>query len=475
MMSENEPNGKSRIIRGAIVVGIGLAIWFSPIPAGVKPQAWHLLAIFIATIFGLILSPLPMGAMVLVGVLMVPLLGILKIGQALSGFANGTVWLIAAAIIVARGFIKTGLGRRIAFLFIRAFGKNSLGLAYSVTATDLVLAPATPSNTARGGGIIYPVVRALANTFGSEPGQTSRKIGAFLIATEYQVVVITSAMFLTSMAPNLLVAELAQKTAKLTITWGLWAQAAILPGLVSLIVVPLLLYYLYPPEIKKTPQATELARTELAKMGPMARGEKIMLFVFLLILVLWATTGWTKIDATVVAFIGVAIMVVTGVLSWNDVLGEKAAWDAVIWFGGLVMMADSLSQLGFMKWFAGTVGGGISGYAWLTALIVLMLVYYYSHYGFASTTAHITAMFPAFLAVAVIAKVPPMLAALTLAFFSALNAGITHYGTGAGPVLFNSGYVDQKTWWKLGLIISFVNIAIWMGVGFPWWRALGLW
>ncbi len=474
-MSENGPNGNSRIIRGAIVVVIGLLIWFSPVPAGVKPQAWHLLAIFIATIFGLILSPLPMGAMVLIGVLMAPLLGILKIGQALSGFANSTVWLIALAIVIARGFIKTGLGRRIAFLFIRAFGRNSLGLAYSVTATDLVLAPATPSNTARGGGIIYPVVRALANTFGSEPGQTSRKMGAFLIATEYQVVVITSAMFLTSMAPNLLVAELAQKTAKLTLTWGLWAQAAIVPGLLSLIIVPFLMYKLYPPEIRKTPQATDLAKTELAKMGPMSGAEKVMLFVFILILVLWATNSWTKVDATVVAFIGVAIMVITGVLSWSDVLGEKAAWDAVVWFGGLVMMADSLGQMGFMKWFAGTVGGGISGYVWLSALIVLILVYTYSHYGFASTTAHITAMFPAFLAVAVVAKIPPMLAALVLAFFSALNAGITHYGTGAGPVLFNSGYVDQKTWWKLGLVISFVNIAIWMGVGFPWWKALGLW
>ncbi len=474
-MSANGPNGTSRIIRAVICVGVGLAIWFSPVPAGVKPQAWQLLAIFIATIFGLILAPLPMGAVVLIGVLMTPLLGILKIGQALSGFANGTVWLIALAIIIARGFIKTGLGRRIAFFFIRLFGKNSLGLAYAVTATDLVLAPATPSNTARGGGIIYPVVRALANTFGSEPGQTSRKMGAFLIATEYQVVVITSAMFLTSMAPNLLVAELAQKTAKLTLSWGLWAQAAIVPGLVSLIVVPFLMYKLYPPEIRKTPEATDLARRELAKMGPMSRAESIMFFVFLLILVLWATNSWTKIDATVVGFIGVAIMVVTGVLSWDDVLGEKAAWDAVVWFGGLVMMAGSLSQLGFMKWFAETVGSGLAGWMWLSALIVLMLVYYYSHYGFASTTAHITAMFPAFLAVAILAKVPPYLAALVFAFFSALNAGITHYGTGAGPVLFNSGYVDQKTWWKLGLIISFVNIAIWMGIGFPWWKVLGLW
>lgn len=474
-MNGNEQKAGSKIIRGMIVIAIGLAIWFSPVPAGVKPQAWHLLAIFIATIFGLILSPLPMGAVVILGVTLTALTGVLNIGQALSGFSNSTVWLIAAALLVARGFISTGLGRRISFLFIRAFGRKTLGLAYAITATDLVLAPATPSNTARGGGIIYPVIRALANTFGSEPGESSRKIGAFLIAVEYQAVVITSAMFLTSMAPNLLTAELAQKTAKLSLTWMLWAQAAIVPGLLSLIIVPFVLYKIYPPEIKSTPQATELAHRELQKMGAMKRNEKIMLFVFLLILGLWATGEWTKINATVVALIAVATMVMTGVLSWEDILGEKASWDALIWFGGLVMMAGQLDQLGFMKWFAGTVGSNISGWAWLSALIILMLVYFYSHYGFASTTAHITAMFPAFLAVAIAAKVPPYLAALTLAFFSALNAGITHYGTGAGPVLFNSGYVDQRTWWKLGLIISFINIVIWMGAGFLWWKVLGLW
>jgi len=292
---------------------------------------------------------------------------------------------------------------------------------------------------------------------------------------EFQATVITSAMFMTSMAPNPLIAELAKKTANISISWGMWALAAIVPGILSLIIVPYLLYKIYPPEIKETPQAAEMAHNELEKMGPMGRAEKIMLFVFLLILALWVTGEWNKIDATVVALVGVSVMLLTGVIRWDDVLAEKGAWDALIWFGGLVMMASQLNALGFMKWFATTVGNSLAGWAWFSALIVLMLVYFYSHYGFASTTAHVTAMFPAFLAVAVAVKVPPYLAALTLGFFSALNAGITHYGTGPAPIYFNAGYMDQKTWWKFGLIISFVNIAIWMGVGFPWWKVLGLW
>jgi divalent anion:Na+ symporter, DASS family len=474
-MNGQERSVGARIVRGIIIIIVGLLIWYSPVPAGVKKEAWHLLAIFVATIVGLILTPLPMGAVVIFGVMMTTFTGTLKIGEALSGFANSTVWLIVTAFLIARGFISTGLGRRIAYIFIRAFGRKTLGLAYSVVASDLVLSPATPSNTARAGGIIYPIVRSLTNTFGSEPGETAMKIGAFLMIMEYQATVITSAMFMTSMAPNPLIAELAKKTANISISWGMWALAAIVPGILSLIIVPFILYKIYPPGIKATPQAAEMAKNELEKMGPMKRTEKIMLFVFILILALWATSEWNKIDATVVALMGVSIMLLTGVIRWDDVLAEKGAWDALFWFGGLVMMASYLNQLGFMKWFATTVGNSLGGWMWISALIVLMLVYFYSHYGFASTTAHVTAMFPAFLAVAVAVKAPPYLAALTLGFFSALNAGITHYGTGPAPIYFNAGYLDQKTWWKLGLIISFVNIAIWIGIGFPWWKVLGLW
>jgi len=474
-MNGQERKIGGRILRGIIVIIIGLIIWHLPVPAGVKQEAWHLLAIFVATIVGLILTPLPMGAVVIVGVVMTTITGVLQIGPALSGFANNTVWLIVAAFLVARGFISTGLGRRIAYIFIRAFGRKTLGLAYAIVASEIVLAPATPSNTARAGGIIYPIVRALSSTFGSEPGQTARKIGAFLMKMEFQATVITSAMFMTSMAANPLIVELAKKTANISISWGMWALAAVVPGIFSLIIVTYLLYKIYPPEIKETPEAAEMAHRELQKMGPMQKKEKTMFFVFLLILALWVTGEWNKIDATVVAFIGVSVMLMTGVIDWNDVLGEKGAWDALIWFGGLVMMASQLNSLGFMRWFATAVGSSLAGWTWLSALIVLMLVYFYSHYGFASTTAHITAMFSAFLAVAVAVKVPPYLAALTLGFFSALNAGITHYGTGPAPIYFNAGYMDQKTWWKFGLIVSFVNIAIWMGVGFPWWKILGLW
>jgi len=240
-MNGQERTSGGRIVRGLIVVIIGLIIWFSPVPAGVKKEAWHLLAIFVATIIGLILTPLPQGAMVIIGVMMTGLTDTVKIGPMLSGFANNTVWLIVAAFLLTRGFIKTGLGRRIAYLFIRTFGRKTLGLAYAIAASDLVLSPATPSNTARAGGIIYPIVRALTSTFGSEPGPTARKIGAYLMMMEYQAVIVTSATFMTAQAASPLLVELAKKTANISISWGMWALAGIVPGLLCLIITPYLL------------------------------------------------------------------------------------------------------------------------------------------------------------------------------------------------------------------------------------------
>ena len=324
-------------------------------------------------------------------------------------------------------------------------------------------------------GSCSPSFGGLALTFGSEPGDTARKIGAFLIQVEYQATVITTAMFMTSAAANAFIAELAFKTANTYISWGTWALAAIVPGVLSLIVMTYLLYKIYPPEIKETPEAAEMAHRELEKMGPMKRDEKILLFVFFLILALWITGQWTKIDATIVALLGVSIMLITGVIKWDEVLAEKGSWDALIWFGGLVMMAGGLNTLGLMKWFAGTVGASVTGYSWLPALAILLLVFFYVHYAFASLTAHITAMYAPFLLVAVSTGAPPYLAALTLAFSCLLCASLTHYGTGASPIYFNAGYMTQKTWWVLGFIASVVNIVIWVGVGGLWWKVLGLW
>lgn len=465
----------SNVMRGLIVLAIGAAIWFFPVPTGLKPEAWHLVAIFVSTILGFILQPLPIGALAFLSVTFTAFAGVLKPAEALSGFSNGTIWLIVSAFLFAKGFIKTGLGRRIAYVLIHAMGDSTLKLGYTIALSDLIISPATPSNTARAGGILFPIVKSLSSAFQSEPGPSSRKVGAYLMQTAYQVNTITSAMFMTAMAGNPLIALLAAKTLNINISWGLWALAASVPGILSLIIVPYFLYKFYPPEITRTPEAKAIAAQELKQMGPMSLGEKIVASVFVGALLLWSTSQYTSIDATVVAMLAVSVMLLTKVLEWKDVLDEKGAWDTLIWMGALIGLADYLAKLGFIPWFAKAVGASIAGVPWMQAFIVLLVVYMYAHYGFASLVAHITAMYAAFASVAVAAGAPAYLVALALAFMSNLCMSLTHYAAGPAPILFGAGYVDQATWWKLGFIISIINMLIWVGLGSFWWKVLGLW
>ncbi|WP_243314553.1 anion permease [Geothrix paludis] len=436
----------------------------------------HLFAIFVSTIVGIIVKALPMGAVAMVGIAITALSGTLGIADSISGFSDVTIWLIVLAFFISRGFIKTGLGARIAYNFMALLGKRTLGLSYGLAATDLVLAPAIPSNTARGGGIVMPVMASLARAYGSNPGDGSaRRMGSFLTLTAYQVNCITSAMFLTAMAAN----PLAQKLAgdlKVNITWVGWALAAVVPGVVALLLIPFIIYRLHRPEITETPEAVEMAKGHLRDLGPVKRQEWMMLGVFVLLLVLWIFAKQLgDLNATTSALTGLAVLLISGVLTWDDIKAETGAWDTLVWFAALVMMASFLNKLGMVPWFSKTMGGMVAGKGWIAAFLVLALVYFYSHYFFASNTAHVASMYAAFLGVSIVAGAPPVLAALVLAFFSNLFAGMTHYGTGPAPVLFGTGYVELGTWWRTGLIVSVVNIIIWVGLGGLWWKVLGLW
>ncbi len=471
-----QPFSFGYLLRWLIPLLIGAIIWFIPPPEGVEQNAWQLFAIFVATIVGIIAKPLPMGAVAMIGIMMTAATNTLPIGPALSGFGNSVIWLIVIAFFISRGFIKTGLGARIAYLFMAVLGKKSLGLSYGLVASDLVLAPAIPSNTARAGGVVFPILVSIAQAYGSNADDgTSRKLGAFLTKAAFQGTVITSAMFLTAMAANPLAQQLAGDQG-VEITWGSWALAALVPGIISLILIPLLIYKIYPPEVKETPAAAQIAKNKLAEMGKMKTSEWIMLATFFLLLALWIFgPDQLGMNATTAALVGLAVLLFTTVLNWNDVLNERGAWDTLVWFAALVMMATQLNTLGLIPWFSERMGDVVGGYDWVVAFLILSLVYFYSHYFFASNTAHVSAMYAPFLAVAIVVGTPPLLAALVLAFFSNLFSSMTHYGTGPAPVLFGSGYVPMSDWWRIGALISVVNIVIWLGIGGLWWKILGLW
>lgn len=472
--------GEIRIIPLILTVIVGVAIWFAPQPEGIRQlengaAAWQLLAIFVATIVGLITKPLPIGAVAVIGMMMTAVTGTLTINETLSGFGNRVIWLIVLAFFIARGFIKTGLGARIAYVFMRALGKKSLGLSYGMVATDLLLAPAVPSNTARAGGVVFPILQSVASAYGSNPDDgTARKLGSFLTLAAFQGTIITSAMFLTAMAANPLAAQLAADVG-IEISWTQWAIAASVPGLLSLALIPYLIYRIHTPEITETPEATKIAKEKLNEMGRMKINEWIMLGAFITLLVLWIFGKQLGMHSTVAAMVGLSILLLTSVLKWDDVLNETGAWNTLIWFSALVMMASFLNSLGLIPWFSDSVGGMVGGIPWLPAFLILSIVYFYSHYMFASNTAHVSAMYAAFLGISLAVGTPPVLAALVLAFFSNLFSSMTHYGTGPAPVLFSAGYVDLPTWWRIGFLISLVNIIVWLGVGGLWWKIIGIW
>ncbi|MBA1393804.1 DASS family sodium-coupled anion symporter, partial [Lactobacillus sp. XV13L] len=284
----------------------------------------------------------------------------------------GTVWMIAMAYFMSRGFINTGLGRRVALHFVRLFGKKTLGLAYSLIGVDLLTSPATPSNTARAGGIVYPIIQSLAETYGSKVGDgTERKIGSFLVFAEYHGDLITSGMFMTAMAPNLVAVALA-KSLHVNMSWMGWFMAALLPGLISLIVVPWLIYKMYPPEIKDTPNAKEWAETELAKLGKITFPEKIMATVFIMALILWMLSSFINLEASLVAFMAVSILLICGVLSVNDILHETGAWNTLVWFSILIFMANELNKLGFIPWLSKSISSSLHGVGWGLVLAILV-------------------------------------------------------------------------------------------------------
>ncbi|XP_057806604.1 dicarboxylate transporter 1, chloroplastic-like [Salvia miltiorrhiza] len=459
-------------------IATGVILWFVPAPDGVSRIAWQLLSIFLATIVGIITQPLPLGAVALLGLGTCVLTKTLTFAAAFSAFGDPIPWLIALAFFFARGFIKTGLGNRIAYQFVSLYGSSSLGLGYSLVLSEALLAPAIPSVSARAGGIFLPLVKSLCVACGSNVGDgTERRLGSWLMLTCFQTSVISSSMFLTAMAANPLAANLTASTINMQIGWVDWAKAAIVPGLVSLMVVPFLLYVIYPPAVKTSPDAPKLAREKLAGMGPMSKNEMIMAATLLLTVGLWIFGSMLSVDSVTAAIIGLSVLLVTGVVTWKECLAEPVAWDTLTWFAALIAMAEYLNKYGLISWFSQTVVkfvGGL-GLSWQLSFGILVLLYFYSHYFFASGAAHIGAMFTAFLSVASAMGTPPYLAACVLSFVSNLMGGLTHYGIGSAPVFYGAGYVSLANWWGYGLIISVVNLVIWLGVGGIWWKAIGLW
>lgn len=429
---------------GLAVLVVFLALWFCPPPQGLTLQAWHVFVTFVCTILGFLTKPLPLGAIVMLALTVLAGTRTLTVPQTLSGFGNHSVWLIVMAFFISRGF------------------------------TNYCLAPAMPSSTARSGGTVCPLTIAVAKAYGSDPATgTERKIGSYLLFTAFQTNYPVGAAFMTAMAGNTLAASMAADLG-VQITWLSWFIAALVPALVSICSVPLALYVFYPPEIKKSPEAREMARQKLAEMGPMSLPEKMMLCAFIILLSLWVFGTMLGVHATIAAFVGIMFLVLVGVLTWKDVLSERGAYDCLIWFAGLIMMASYLNKLGVIKWITGGMSGMLAGLPWPVVIFVLAMSSMYLAYCFASSTAMVSAVYAAYLTIALANGVPPELGAMVIAIFINLQACLTYYSGGSAPIFYSTGYIPSGDWLRVGFLVSLVHIVVWFGVGAIWWKIIGL-
>ena len=461
-------------LAGCILL-LAMLWWVVPVPKGLDAKGWHIFSVFITVIVGFILRPFPNGPMVLFGLVALMVSNTLTLSEALAGYADGTVWLVVAAFLIAGGVVHTGFGRRLALTLVSWLGKSILGLGYSLCGAEVLLGPVVPSNTARGGGVLAPIMRSLAEALDSRPDTEPKRAGEYLTLVGAHANLIAAAMFLTGMAANPLVKQAASDVFEIDFDWGTWALGAIVPGLVGLSLLPLFIYFLAKPTLKDTHVAQEKAQDELRKMGAWTSGEKVMGVVFIILIGLWTTKALHGMHTTLVAWIGVSLLLLTRTQSWEDITRNDKAWDTLIWLGGLLTMANSLKTYEFIDWFAKNMQTLVKDFSGITVIISLALIYFYSMYFFSMLTAHIAAMVAAFFAVALGAGAPAMLTIAILAYFSNLCGCVTNYSTGPLIIYFGLGYVPQPRWFGIGFFVSLFHMAIWLSVGMIWWRLLGWW
>ena len=469
---------------------VWLVIYLLPIPEGLNANQWHYFAVFAAVITGLVLESMPVGAVGLIGLTFAAVMGYVEsdptksLRWALSGFAESTVWLIVGAFVFAIGYRKSGLGKRIALLLVRSLGRRTLGLGYAVTFADLILAPATPSNTARSGGTIYPIVSNIPRIYGSEPGPTAAKIGTYVMWTAFAATAVTSSLFLTALAPNAAALAIAKKTTGVDMSWSQWFIGFAPLGVLLILLVPLVSYFICRPEVKESPEIVTWATTELKAMGPLSRNEWVMSGLVVLAMFLWITgsnpniklpvLGTNYINATMVVLVVISLLLVTRVVEFADIIAEKSAWEVFFYFTSLLTLASGLNDIGFIKWVAEGFARPLVGMSPTLALILLVALFFWIHYFFSSITSHAAAVLPVVLAVGT--GIPGVsVPALTLlcCYSLGLMGVISPYATGPAPMYYGSGFIGKGDFWKFGLIFGLIYFAGLLVMVLPWLQMIG--
>ena len=472
---------RSETGRFLICVAFAAILWVITPPQGLTPSGWRIFAIFSATIMGFILRPLPMAPLVLISLSVLVFADTLSdqtyisLSTAFSGFGNTTTWLVVSAILISGTIIRTRLGTRLALLSFTFFGRTSAGLGYAACATELVLAPFIPSNTARGGGILAPVIRGINESLSGGKGTATNNTNRYLITTAAHANLITSAMFLTAMAANPIVAQLSEEVYDLPFTWTRWFVGAVVPGLVGLLLLPPFIGMMFRDRESNIQNAHHRAKDSLRELGPMQRNEIILVVIFIAMILLWATSSWHKLPTTLVCMGGVTAILFFRVDRWMAMAGHAEAWDTLVWLGGLLTLATALKDHGVIQYFSDMAKSEVTLFHPLLAGILLAIIYFYSMYGFSMLTGHIIAFAGAFLLIAQQAGAPALLMVPLIAYLSSLCGCLTNYSTGPFIIYFNQGHIAPARWFRIGFLVSLFHLVIWVGLGSVYWKLIGWW
>ena len=465
-MSAARASRSVRLARLA-TVAIALVIWFVPPPEGLTVPAWRLFALFLAAIFSVIVGAFPILTASVFAAAAAVLTGLLTPAQAYAGFANSTILLIVMAFLVARAVVKCGLGQRLGHLVVSLFGRSTLGLSYSIFLVDAIIAPAFPSNTARG-GVLYPLVVGLAEAGGATPENASRrKLGGYLMFSGMASLSLSSALWFTAMAANPLGAEMARSFG-VTMNFGSWLLASSVPTLAAMALMPWILQRIMSPEVTKTPDAPAAAKRALTALGPLSRDERIVAATFLGMVGLWASAGALGLDSTAVALLGLGILLAAGVLTLGDIAKEGDVLATFIWFAVLYTLSGQLNEMGFMGYLGSQLAGALGGLGPIPVYLILVVAYVLLHYLFVSQTAHVLALFAVFLEVGMKLGVPAMPLAFMLLFASNFFSVITPQGSSANLLFTGSGYLSQGELYRLGAITTGISLLVYVVVGTPW-------
>ena len=443
------------------------AIWFSPVPAGLTPQAWHLFAVFATSIISVLIGIYPLLTSTMLAAGAVVLTNTVSPAKAFAGFANTSVLLVVIAFLVAQAVVESGLGQRISLFMVSLFGRSSLGLAYSIVLTDAAIAPAFPSNTARG-GVLYPIVLSVAQGSGSHPDdENGRRLGGYLMFCGMAGLAVSSALWMTATSANPIAMQVAHEYG-INVNFGKWLIASSVPALISIISLPWLIARLFPPGVGATPEAPAAARKVLKQLGSLSRDEWITAIAFVLMVGGWIFADKLQLNVTSIAFAGLGVLLMSGVLTASDIATQGDTLATFLWLAVLFALSGQLNELGFMSYVGQRLASHMGGLSWPVTYVALIFIYVVVHYMFVSQSSQVLALLGVFLEVGIRGGVPPSLMAFSLFFASSYFSVITPQGGSQNVIFVGSGYLKQRELYRLGLLTTAFFLAVFLSIGTGW-------